>query len=63
MTGSSRVSVGESFRSVVKGANLDHELVLRRHAASVRSQNGNMDDTIVVNGKRFINVKVRILQT
>ena len=53
-TGSSRVSVGESSRSVVKGASLDHELVLRRHAASLRSQNVNMDDTIVVNGKHFI---------
>lgn len=51
--GSSRVSVGESSRSVVKGASLDHELVLRRHAASLRSQNVNMDDTIVVNDGRI----------
>lgn len=50
--GSSRVSVGESSRPVTKGASLDHELVLRRHAASLRSQNSNLDDTIIiVNGK------------
>lgn len=54
VTGSSRVSVGESSRPVIKGASLDHELVLRRHATSLRSQNGNMDDTIVMNGKCFI---------
>jgi len=59
-TGSSRVSVGESSRSVVKGASLDHELVLRRHAASLRSQNGNVDDTIVVNGKPFFIINVNI---
>lgn len=54
MTGSSRVSVGDSSRPVIKVASLDHELVLRRHAASLKSQHGNMDDTIVGNGKCFI---------
>lgn len=49
--GSSRVSVGESSRPVIKGASLDHELVLRRHAASLRSQNSIMNDTIIVTGK------------
>ena len=51
-TGSSRVSVGESSRP--KGASLEQELIFRRHASSVRSQTGNMDDVVItVNGKHF----------
>ena len=38
----------------MKVPSLDHELVLRRHATGLRSQHGNMDDTIIVNGKCFI---------
>ena len=50
--GSSRVSVGESSRP--KGASLEQELIFRRHASSVRSQTGNMDDVVItVNGKHF----------
>ena len=54
VTGGSRLSVSESSRPIIQAASLDHELVLRRHATGLRSQHGNMDDTIVVNGKCFI---------
>ena len=54
LAGSSRVSVSDSSRPVIKVASLDHELVLRRHAVGLRSQHGNMDETIVGNGKSFI---------
>ena len=49
------MSTGESSRPTLKGgASLDHEVVLvRRHAASFRSLNANLDDSIIlhVNGK------------
>lgn len=52
-TGSSRAPVNDSSRPLVKVASLDHDLVLRRHAAGLRSQHSNMDDTIVVNDGRI----------
>ena len=55
ISGTSRVSVGESSRPSIKGAGVEQELICRRQASSIRSQNGNMDDIIVtVNGKCFM---------
>lgn len=46
-SGSSRLSVGESPRPPVKGAGLEQELIFRRHASSLRSQNGNVEDNTI----------------
>lgn len=55
-SGSSRVSVGETSRPVTKGASLDHELVLRRHATSLRSQNNSVDDPIIVVTGKYVHL-------